>query len=138
MALIVDTGVLYATLDRGDEAHKACRELIEGTNERRVLPAPILPEVDYWVAKKLGPGPMVALLQDIQAGAYVVEDVAESDYSRITEIVDRYADLDVGFVDAAILAIVERLGEPKLATIDHRHFTVIRPTHVEALELLPG
>jgi hypothetical protein len=36
-----------------------------------------------------------------------------------------------------VLAVVERLGEPKLATIDHRHFSVLRPVHVEALELLP-
>ncbi|MBI2236936.1 MAG: twitching motility protein PilT [Actinobacteria bacterium] len=60
------------------------------------------------------------------------------DYPRIRELVDRYADLGVGFVDAAVLAIVERLGEPKLATLDHRHFSVMRPRHVDALELLPA
>ena len=49
-----------------------------------------------------------------------------------------YADLRVGFVDAAVLAIVERLREPKLATLDHRHFSVMRPRHVDALELLPA
>ena len=36
------------------------------------------------------------------------------------------------------LALVERLEEPKLATLDHRHFATMRPRHVEALELLPG
>jgi hypothetical protein len=40
-------------------------------------------------------------------------------------------------VDASVLALVERLGEDKLATLDHRHFSVIRPAHVEALALLP-
>jgi len=45
--------------------------------------------------------------------------------------------LDVGFVDCAVLAVVKRLGEPKLATLDHRHFATMRPSHVEALELLP-
>jgi predicted nucleic acid-binding protein len=49
-----------------------------------------------------------------------------------------YADLKVGFVDCAVLAATERLGEPKLATLDHRHFGVMRPRHVEALELLPS
>jgi hypothetical protein len=44
----------------------------------------------------------------------------------------------VGFVDAAVLAIVEHLGEPKLATLDRRHFSIMRPRHVEALELLPA
>jgi hypothetical protein len=44
---------------------------------------------------------------------------------------------DIGFVDAAVLAVVERLDEPKLATLDHRHFGVVRPRHVDTLRLLP-
>ena len=51
---------------------------------------------------------------------------------------ERYADLDVGFVDASVLAIVERLNEPKLATLDRKHFSVMQPRHVDALELLPA
>jgi uncharacterized protein len=43
----------------------------------------------------------------------------------------------VGFVDAAVLAVVERLGEPKLATLDVKHFATMRPRHVGALTLLP-
>ena len=43
----------------------------------------------------------------------------------------------VAFVDAAVLAIVERLREPKLATLDRRHFGLLRPRHVESLRLLP-
>jgi len=50
---------------------------------------------------------------------------------------DRYADADVGFVDAAVLSIVERLDEPKLVTLDRRHFGFLRPRHVDALRLLP-
>ena len=49
----------------------------------------------------------------------------------------RYADADIGFVDAAVLALVERLKEPKLATLDRRHFGLLRPRHVDALRLLP-
>jgi predicted nucleic acid-binding protein len=51
---------------------------------------------------------------------------------------DRYADQDLGFVDSAVLAVVERLGEGKLATLDRRHFAVLRPLHVDALDLLPA
>ena len=53
------------------------------------------------------------------------------------EIQSTYLDSGVGFVDAAVLAVVERLGEPRLATLDRRHFTLMRPRHVEALELVP-
>jgi predicted nucleic acid-binding protein len=61
-----------------------------------------------------------------------------SDYERAAELLPTYADLKVGFVDAVVLAVTERLGEPKLATLDHRHFGVMRPRHCEALELLPA
>ena len=83
------------------------------------------------------PGVFVGLLDDINSGAYLVEELQAQDYRRIRDICDRYADADVGFVDAAVLAVVERLNEPKLATLDHRHFQILRPRHVDALQLLP-
>jgi len=138
VALILDTGPLYASLDRGDRDHARCRSLIEGANEPRVIPAPVLPEVDYLVSVRMGPGPMLALLRDIESGAYRVEDVAADDYPHIRELMDRYADADIGFVDAAVFTMVQRLNEAKVATLDHRHFSLIRPRHVDALTLLPS
>ena len=137
MALILDTGPLYASLDRRDAAHTACRQLIQAAGERLVIPAPVLVEVEYWIGQRLYAGIFVALLDDILAGAYRVEDVRPEDYPRIRELCDRYADADIGFVDAAVLALVERLNEPKLATLDRRHFSALRPRHVDALLLVP-
>jgi len=138
MALVIDTGPIYALLDRGDDDHARCRSLIEQTSERLVLPSPILPEVDYLVSDRLGTGPMLSFLRDIESGAYQVEDLADQDYIRARALMDQYADLDVGFVDSAVLAIVERLNEPKLVTLDRRHFSVMRPRHTDALKLLPS
>jgi uncharacterized protein len=138
VALILDTGPLFASLDRSDADHSACRNLIETTDEPLIIPAPVLVEVDYWIHARLHPGVLVALLDDIVAGAYRVEELCPEDYRRVKELCDRYADADIGFVDAAVLALVERLNEPKLATLDHRHFGTMRPRHVEALRLLPG
>jgi predicted nucleic acid-binding protein len=137
VALILDTGPLFASLDRDDRGHNACRRLLDEAREPLVIPTPVLAEVDYLVHARLHAGVFLALLDDIVAGAYVAEDVVEADFLRIREICDRYADADIGFVDAAVLAVVERLNEPKLATLDHRHFAAVRPRHVEALMLLP-
>lgn len=137
MALILDTGPLYASLDRSDADHAASRRLIEAAREPLVIPAPVLVEVDYWIHERLHAGVLIALLDDIEAGAYRVEDLTLPDYTRIREVCDRYADASVGFVDAAVLAVVERLNEPKLATLDHRHFGHLRPRHVDALQLVP-
>ncbi|HKS91735.1 MAG TPA: hypothetical protein VJQ83_07385 [Tepidiformaceae bacterium] len=74
---------------------------------------------------------------DILAGRYQVEEFQPVDYVRIREPCAQYADARIGFVDAAVLAVVERLNEPKLATLDHRHFGMMRPRHADALRLLP-
>lgn len=137
MALILDTGPLYASLDRDDADHERCRELIENANEPLVVPAPVLVEIDYLVHRSLHPGVLVALLTDVESGAYEVAGVTRADHHRVRDLCDRYADSDIGYVDAAVLAIVERLGEPKLATLDRRHFATLRPRHVDALRLLP-
>ena len=137
MALILDTGPLYASLDRSDGDHAACRRLIETVDEPLVIPVPVLVEVDYWIHARLHAGVLVALLDDIVAGAYRVVELRPEDYRRVRDLCDRYADADIGFVDAAVLAVVERLNEPKLATLDHRHFGTMRPRHVEALRLVP-
>jgi predicted nucleic acid-binding protein len=52
-------------------------------------------------------------------------------------LVTTYADLPLGTTDATVIALAERLGVREIATLDRRHFTVVRPRHVPALTLLP-
>ncbi len=101
------------------------------------MPAPVLTEVE-WLCSRRSRNEFSSILDQLDSGALVVEDLVHEDYRRVAVLLDTYADLRVGFVDAAVLAVVERLREPKLATLDRRHFTVMRPRHVEALELLPA
>ncbi|MFL5796714.1 MAG: type II toxin-antitoxin system VapC family toxin [Actinomycetota bacterium] len=138
MALIVDTSVVFASIDRSDRDYARCRALLEESSEALTLPSPVLPEIDYLVGRNVGRGVMVQLLRNIELGALQVVDLTAADYQRVAELVDRYADLGVGFVDAAVLAVTEGMGEPKLATLDHRHFSIMRPRHVDALQLLPA
>jgi predicted nucleic acid-binding protein len=137
VALVIDSGVLYATLDADDGDHESCTALLRQARESRIVPAPTLVEVDSLCAYA-PTGRFDAVLEQIGTGALVVEELLPEDYRRARHLLEAYADLRVGFVDAAVLAIVERLREPKLATLDHRHFSVMRPRHVDALELLPA
>jgi uncharacterized protein len=137
VALILDTGPLYASLDRNDADHAASCRLIETSDEALVIPAPVLVEVDYWVHTRMHAGVFIALLDDIAAGAYRIEALIPEGYGRGRDLRDQYADAIIGFVDAAVMAVVERLGEKKLATLDHRHFGMFRPRHARTLRLLP-
>ncbi len=138
MALIVDTGPLLASLDRSEPEHARCRHLLRLTDEPILIPTPVLVELDYLIRTRPFTGVLLAFLSDVIEEAYSVVDLARDDYVRVRELCDRYADSDIGFGDAAVVSIVARLNEPKIATLDHRHFGIICPRHVEELELLPG
>jgi uncharacterized protein len=63
--------------------------------------------------------------------------VLAGDWLRIAELIATYRDLPLGTVDASVVAAAERLGIAEVATLDRRHFGVVRPRHVESLTLLP-
>jgi len=137
VALICDTGPLYAAMDRSDQDHELCAHLLTTSSEQLLVPAPVVVELEWLASSRLGSEPFASFLRDVQEGAVVIADLARSDYARVRELLERYSDLKLGFVDAAVLAVVERLGETKLASLDHRHFATVRPRHVEAIRLLP-
>jgi predicted nucleic acid-binding protein len=138
MALVLDTGVIIAAYDPGDRHYAACAKLLQAADEMLIVPSPVIPEADYFLRQAFGARALTEFIQNIQLGAVVVEELEFEDYTRVSELVDRYADADVGFVDASVLAVTERLQEPKLATLDRRHFSLMRPKHVKSLRLLPN
>lgn len=97
----------------------------------------MITEVAYLIGTRLGAGAEVRFLGDLAAGDFITEPVADPDWLRIAELVARYRDLPLGTVDASVVAAAERLGIAHVATFDHRHFSIVRPAHVTALELLP-
>ncbi len=103
-----------------------------------MIPGPVLVELDYWCMRKGIDDALDSVLRDVQREAFEIVELTSVDRERVLELRAEYRDLRVGFVDAAVLATVERLGELKSATLDRRHFGVLRPRHVGALELLPG
>jgi uncharacterized protein len=137
VALVFDTGPLLAALDAADPDHTACAALVTGTAEDRIVPSLVLAELDYWCLHRLTADAWLTFLDDVLAGAYRVESPSASDLQRCRTLPDRYRDLALGVVDASVIALVERLGESKVATLDHRHFGAVRPAHVKGLRLLP-
>jgi predicted nucleic acid-binding protein len=137
MALVLDTGPLLAALDAADPDHRRCASLLSDADEDLVVPILVLAELDYWCHQRLGSVAWLSFMEDLLAGAYRLETATMTDLARSHEIQTQYDDQSLGVVDASVLALVERLGESRLATLDHRHFSILRPAHVEALQLLP-
>jgi uncharacterized protein len=138
MALVLDTGPILAALDADDPDHERSAALIANSRERLVVVAPTLIEIDYWIRKRMQLAVWDAFTRDVESGAYQLEQLSATDLLRVAELEREYENLDLGMVDAAVIAVCERLDERKVATLDRRHFGVVRPRHCERLEILPG
>ena len=138
MALVLDTGPLLAALDAADPDHERCAALLLDTAEDLVVPTLVLAELDHWCHQRLTAAVWLAFLDDLLAGSYRSEHPTPADLRRCAALQRQYEDLSLGVVDASVVALCERLGEEKVATLDHRHFATVRPAHVDFLRLEPG
>ena len=134
--LVVDTGIFVAIADRDGPRHSASVEALRGHRDV-VVPAPVIPETAWLIEARLGPDAEVRFLTAVTGPKFQIVDPIPADYARAVELIARYADLGLGFVDASIIAIAERLGVTTIATIDRRDFSIVRPAHCDAFELIP-
>jgi uncharacterized protein len=63
--------------------------------------------------------------------------VITEDLIRVHQLLAQYADNQLDFTDAAIVATAERLNITRVYTLDLRDFSIIRPSHFDYFELLP-
>ncbi|HEY5853629.1 MAG TPA: PIN domain-containing protein [Aldersonia sp.] len=138
--ILCDTGPIFAAADRRDSDHHACVELFTGlrlANRRMLLPQTVIAEIGYLLETKIGTLAEVAFLESVAAGDFDLVSLTRADVSRVAELVGRCDNLPLGTTDASVIALAERLGVEEIATLDHRHFRVVRPSHVQAFTLLP-
>jgi predicted nucleic acid-binding protein len=138
--LVCDTGPLVAAALSKDPDHRSCVDLFTATHlagRTIVLPGLVVAEVCYLLARQAGARAEALFLQSMGDGDFVTEELTQADYQRMAELVEQYADLPLGATDAAVIALAERLDVREVATLDRRHFSVVRPRHAPALTLLP-
>lgn len=135
MPFLMDTGALYALADSDDAWHERMRAFIEEEPRILLVPVTVLPETAYLLRSRLGPEAENLFIESVAAGELSLEGLKSSDVARSADLMKRYEFL--GFVDASIVAIAERLRLAALVTTDRRDFRRVRPKHLKAFELLP-
>jgi uncharacterized protein len=133
--VIADTGAIIALLDEDDKHHGAVVQVAQSFD--LLIPVTILPEVDYLVTKYLGEAVVRSFLDAMTEGSFIYLPIEIDDICRTTEIMSRYSDIPIGFVDASLVALAETHNIQKILTLDRRHFNIIRPEGIDFLELLP-
>jgi predicted nucleic acid-binding protein len=124
--IVVDTGGVLALLNRSDVHHAAVREFHERHGAAWVIPWAVLPEVDYLASTRLGHGVSLAFAQDVRDGMFTVDEHLGRDLGRACELLEQYASLQLGLVDAVVMAQAERWRVDMIVTTDLRHFRAVR------------
>ena len=137
MAVVVDTSVLYALVDASDAAHQRAVEALGSEVEAVIVPQATLPEVCYLIGSRLGAVREGEFVRHLTASDWRLEPLTDADLPRVSALMHEYADAKLGFVDASVVAVAERIGVTRIYTLDRRHFTMIRPAHLDRFELLP-
>ena len=138
--ILCDTGPIVAAALGDDDHHHECVELFTGLHlarRRLLVPGTVVAEVGYLLARNAGARVESLFLQALADGDFEPVDLQSPDYRRAAELVQIYADLPLGTTDATVIALAERLDVDEVATLDRRHFTVVRPSHTPSLTLLP-
>jgi predicted nucleic acid-binding protein len=89
------------------------------------------------IERARGPAAEARFVRSLRSVRFRIETPTDEDLSRAADLIEQYADLPLGGTDATVIALAERLNENEVATLDHRHFSVVRPRHITALTLLP-
>ena len=134
---LLDTSFLFALADSNDRNHERVVEVAQGLTHSLLLPVPVMPEICYLLASRLGHGAMRRFLQELAASDIDLVPIGRVDLQRINELLEQYADSYLDFVDAALVTISERYDITWILTLDRRDFGMIRPRHCDHFELVP-
>jgi predicted nucleic acid-binding protein len=123
--LVVDTNVLLAAADNADPDHDRSVKAL-GRETPLATTALVIAETAYLIGRQLGAAAEAAFFGSVAAGDLQVEALTPADAGRIAELIEKYADLGLGGTDASLIAVAERLGVIRIATLDRRHFGTVQ------------
>lgn len=136
MPAIADTGFVVALSNRKDKHHAASLAVHRQTDVI-FLPQTVLAEVGYMLTRQLGNLLVAQFLFTLPQTKYRLLALDQTDLNRAAILLRQYHDSRLDFVDATVIAAAERLNIKRVLTVDKRDFQMVRPSHVEAFELLP-
>jgi predicted nucleic acid-binding protein len=135
--VIADTGPLYALIDRSDAWHERVTAWWTAQARHIRVPITVLPEVCYLLQTRISAQAEQAFVRSVAYGELIIEPVESHDVIRASVLMRESLDFPLGFVDATVIAVAERLGAREILTTDRRHFTAVRTNGSRLVSLVP-
>jgi len=136
LTILADTGFVIAFSVTTDKWHEAC-DLAYRREPIIFLPESALSEIAYMLRRAGGVRGLTQILSGLRHSRFRLIHLDQQDIERISEVMQKYQDLPLDFVDASIIALAERLNITRILTVDRRDFEIVRPRHTPTLDLLP-
>lgn len=121
--ITVDTSVVVSLVNDRDPNHTRIATALDADPGPYLIPVGILSEIAYMLETRYGQRVLEAFLEELGAGSFTL-DCGEDDLPRIRALVHRYANLPLGYADAAVIACAERSGG-KVLSLDARDFLIV-------------
>lgn len=136
-AVLADTGALYAAVDTSDRWHQKVKQFLEETSDLLMMPVTVMPEVCYLLNSHLGYYAEHQFVKSCVEGEIQVENLIQEDLFRALQLMEQFSDANIGFVDASVAAVAERMKIDRILTTDRRHFSLFRSSRHRSFTLLP-
>jgi hypothetical protein len=134
--VLVDSGPLVAPIDSGDAHHSSCVDKLRRIADLLITVWPAFTEAMY-VLRESWQGQR-ALWSRLETDALQLANLDAGDARRMRELMEKYRDLPMDLVDAALVRVVERDDIPRVFTLNRRHFSLYRPGRRRRFAIFPG
>lgn len=121
LSAVADAGPLIAASNARERGNRVAAELVAALGRRLLVPATVAAEVDHILRKRVSLRSARAFLGALAAGEHTLEPVTRRVFLRAAQIDANHADLDLGLVDASVMAVAEHHRLPIL-TFDFADF----------------
>lgn len=126
MTVVADTGPLVAFVRRDERSHGLAARLIAEFGSELLIPDAVVVEAALLLRGRVSPRAARAFLEDVATGVLQRVSLEPSLFRRAVEYERTHADLDLGIVDACVMALAEA-KRASILTFDFADFRATRP-----------
>ena len=130
--LIVDTSFLVALYIRRDKLHQQALNFLQKNEQALITATPVIVECCYFLDTKA----KIALLNWVVCGGIQVVDILVTAYQEIAQTIEKYADHDIDFTDAAVVWLANNYQQQQILTVDKADFSTFRLNNNQWFHLL--
>jgi uncharacterized protein len=115
-AILLDTSVIVALLDRNDAGHKRCAEAIERVDRPLITCEAVVTESCHLLNHISGAPEEV--LRNLEHGIFKISFELSASVGAIGTLMRKYADTPIDFADACLIHMAEELNTGDILTLD--------------------